>query len=160
MKKVKVSSSFTVYENISELPEIEQKVMQKAINMLDNVYAPYSGFYVGSGVMTKSGNIYGGCNQENASYPLCICGERVALFNAGANEPKTPITLLAIVCHNPKKRIEMPVSPCGACRQVISEFEKRHNHPFPIILKGDSDLIYRLDSGAELLPFSFDSTYL
>ncbi len=160
MKKVKVTSSFTEYNNITELPKEEQQVMQKAIDMLENVYAPYSEFYVGSGVMTESGNIYGGCNQENASYPLCICGERVALFNAGANEPKSPIKILAIVCHNPNKNIEMPVSPCGACRQVISEFEKRHNQSFPILLKGDTDLIYRLDSGSDLLPFSFDSTYL
>jgi len=160
MKNVKVTSSFTIYDNISELPEVEQEVMQKAIEMLDNVYAPYSGFYVGSGVMTNSGTIYGGCNQENASYPLCICGERVALFNAGANEPKTPIKLLAIVCHNPNKRVEKPVSPCGACRQVISEFEKRHDQSFPILLKGDSDMIYRHESGNDLLPFSFDNTYL
>lgn len=160
MKNVKVTSSFAIYENISELPIEEQNVMNKAIEMLANVYAPYSGFYVGSGVMTMNGTIYGGCNQENASYPLCICGERVALYNAGANEPKSPIKLLAIVCHNPKKKVEKPVSPCGACRQVISEFEKRHNQSFPILLKGDSDLIYRLESGTDLLPFSFDNTYL
>lgn len=160
MKNVKVTSSFTVYENIQELSIDERIVMQKAIDMLQNVYAPYSRFYVGAAAMTTEGNIYGGCNQENASYPLCICGERVALYNAGANEPNTPIKLLAIVCHNPNKKVEQPVSPCGACRQVISEFEKRHNQPFPILLKGDTDIIYRLESGAELLPFGFDNTYL
>lgn len=160
MKKVKVTSSFNIYNNISELPAIEQTAMQKAIDMLKNVYAPYSKFYVGSGVITESGNLYGGCNQENASYPLCICGERVALFNAGANEPHTPIKILAIACHNPRNKIEEPVSPCGACRQVISEFEKRHNQSFPILLKGDSDLIYRINSGADLLPLGFDSSYL
>lgn len=160
MKSVEVTSSFTIYENISELSEVEQAVMQKAIEMLDNVYAPYSGFYVGSGVMTNSGSIYGGCNQENASYPLCICGERVALFNAGANEPRTPIKVLAIVCHNPNNKVEKPVSPCGACRQVIAEFEKRHNQTFPILLKGDSEMIYKLESGSDLLPFGFDNSYL
>jgi cytidine deaminase len=160
MKKVKVFSSFTIYETLSELPEIEQSVMIKAMQMLENVYAPYSEFFVGSGVMTNSGNIYGGCNQENASYPLCICGERVALYNAGANEPQSPIKILAIACHNPKNEIKVPVSPCGACRQVISEFEKRHNQSFPILLKGDTDLIYRIESGSDLLPLGFDSTYL
>ena len=160
MKNVKVTSSFTVLDNLSALTAEEQEVMTKAIDMLANVYAPYSGFYVGSAVLTESGSIYGGCNQENASYPLCICGERVALFNAGANEPKTPIKLLAIVCHNPKNKVDKPVSPCGACRQVISEFEKRHKQSFPILLKGDSDTIYKLESGSELLPFSFDNTYL
>jgi len=160
MKNVNDTSSFTIYDNISELSEHEQVLMQKAIDMLENVYAPYSQFFVGSAVMTNNGNMYGGCNQENASYPLCICGERVALYNAGANEPKEPIKLLAIVCHNPNKKVEKPVSPCGACRQVISEFEKRHNQSFPILLKGDTDLIYKLNSGSDLLPFGFDSTYL
>jgi len=160
MKTVKVTSSFTIFENILELPEVEQQVMQKAINMLKNVYAPYSNFFVGAAAMTTKGSIYGGCNQENASYPLCICGERVALYNAGSNEPQSPIKILAIVCHNPNKSVLKPVSPCGACRQVISEFEKRHNQSFAILLKGDTDMIYRLESGSELLPFSFDNTYL
>jgi len=160
MKEIKETSSFEVYENINKLTSIEQKVLQKAIDMLDNVYAPYSEFFVGAAAMTDTGNIYGGCNQENASYPLCICGERVALFNAGANEPKTPIQLLAIVAHNPKKYIEKPISPCGACRQVISEFAMRHKHDYPIILKGDSDIVYKIKSTKDLLPFGFDSEYL
>lgn len=160
MKKVEVTSSFTVFESIDQLSKEEKTVMQKAINMLENVYAPYSNFFVGSAALTESGSIYGGCNQENASYPLCICGERVALYNAGANEPKSPIKILAIVCHNPNKMVEKPVSPCGACRQVISEFEKRHNQSFPILLKGDTDAIYKLNSGSQLLPFGFDNTYL
>ena len=160
MKSVKVTSSFQVYERFDQLDELEQRVMKKAIKMLENVYAPYSNFYVGAAAITESGTIYGGCNQENASYPLCICGERVALFNAGANEPNTPIKLLAIVCHNPSKFLETPVSPCGACRQVISEFEKRHSKSYPILLKGDSDVIYKVESGTDLLPMGFDGSYL
>ena len=160
MKEVKVTSTLKVYKNLSELTSMEQTVMQKAIDMLKSVYAPYSGFFIGAAVLTDQGNIYGGCNQENASYPLCICGERVALYNAGANEPNTPIQLLAIVSHNPKKFIDEPISPCGACRQVISEFAMRHEQDFPILLKGDADMIYKLDSTSELLPFGFDSKYL
>jgi len=160
MKNVEVTSSYTVFDSINELSSFEQQTMQKAIEMLDHVYAPYSEFQVGSAVMTQSGSIYGGCNQENASYPLCICGERVALYNAGVNEPKTPIKVLAIACRNPHKKIEKPVSPCGACRQVISEFEKRHEQTFPILLKGDSDIIYKIASASTLLPFGFDDSYL
>ncbi|MEM9545297.1 MAG: cytidine deaminase [Bacteroidota bacterium] len=160
MKKVRLDTAYTVFENLDELSNNEKVVMLRAIEMVKNAYAPYSGFFVGAAAMTSSGKIYGGCNQENASYPLCICGERVALFNAGANEPESPILLLAIVCHNPKKKIEAPVSPCGACRQVISEFEMRHKQSFPILLKGDADTIFKLDSGSDLLPLGFDSTYL
>ena len=160
MKKIEVTTDIEVYDSIQDLSTEEQLVMKKAIDMLQNAYAPYSEFYVGAAVLTNSGNIYGGCNQENASYPLCICGERVALFNAGANEPNTSIALLAIVCHNPENIIKNPVSPCGACRQVISEFEKRHNQTFPILLKGDVDTIYKVASGQDLLPLGFDSSYL
>jgi cytidine deaminase len=160
MKEIKVTSTVTVYDDMSQLSSIEKTVMQKAIDMLDNVYAPYSEFYVGAAVLTNTGNIYGGCNQENASYPLCMCGERVALYNAGANEPNIPIKTLAIVVHNPKKFIDKPISPCGACRQVISEFAMRHKQDFPILLKGGGDMIYRLSSSDELLPFGFDSKYL
>lgn len=160
MKEIIVTSTISVYDSMSKLSSIEQTVMQKAIDMLDNVYAPYSEFYIGAAALTDEGNIYGGCNQENASYPLCICGERVALYNAGANEPKTPIQMLAIVSHNPKNFIDKPISPCGACRQVISEFAMRHKQDYPILLKGDSDIIYRLKSSRELLPFGFDSRYL
>ena len=160
MKEKQVTSTFKVYDSISELSALEQAAMRKAIDMLDHVYAPYSEFYVGAAAMTDQGTIYGGCNQENASYPLCICGERVALYNAGANESKTPIKMLAIVSHNPKKFIDKPVSPCGACRQVISEFAIRHGQDFPILLKGDGDMVYKLDSSKELLPFGFDSNYL
>ena len=160
MKDVKVTSSFIIYESLKELSSEERLIMEEAIKMLENAYAPYSNFFVGAALMTQNGSIYRGCNQENASYPLCICGERVALFNAGAEEPNVPIKALAIVCHNPAKRIESPVSPCGACRQVISEFEKRHNQTFPVLLKGDAETIYKFSSGRELLPFGFDSTYL
>lgn len=160
MKEIKESSSYEVYQNINELTPIEQAALQKAIDMLDSAYAPYSEFYVGAAAVTDQGSIYGGCNQENASYPLCICGERVALFNAGANEPKTPIKLLAIVAHNPKKFIANPISPCGACRQVISEFASRHEQDFPILLKADTDEVYKIKSTKDLLPLGFNSSYL
>lgn len=160
MKKHEVISTYTSYDSMNQLGSEERILMDKAIEMLDAVYAPYSEFYVGAAAMTVNGKIYGGCNQENASYPLCICGERVALYNAGANEPKTAIKMLAIVSHNPNKFIDRPVSPCGACRQVIAEFENRHDSPFPILLKGDGDEIYKMKSAASLLPFGFDAEYL
>ena len=69
MKTVKVTTSYEVFQNMEQLPQQEQELMQKAIQMLDHAYAPYSNFFVGSAALTQDGNMYGGCNQENASYP-------------------------------------------------------------------------------------------
>jgi len=160
MKKVKLNVEFEVYDSLLELQEEEQTTMRHAILMLDKAYAPYSNFHVGSAAMNNNFEIYGGCNQENAAYPLCICGERVALYNAGAHDHKTPIKTLAIVCHNDKKPVEEPGSPCGACRQVIAEFEHRFNQEIVILLKGDSDKIYRFKSIKDLLPLGFEPNVL
>ena len=159
MKNINSIASYILYDSINDLKEDEQLLIRKAILMVESAYAPYSNFYVGSAAMTDSGSIYVGCNQENASYPLCICGERVALFNAGANEPNTPIKMLAVVCHNPNNPVENPASPCGACRQVIAEFEQRHKQSFPVFIKGDSDKIIQIDSG-DLLPIGFNASFL
>ena len=159
-KTISYSSEIVVLDSMDELTPINREAMQKAIEMLDRAYAPYSNFKVGAAAVTSTGNVYPGCNQENAAYPLCICGERVALYNAGANEHDVPVVSLAIVCKSPEKLIEHPVSPCGACRQVISEFEVRHSQSIDIFLKGDTEQIYVLKGAASLLPFLFDSTYL
>lgn len=157
---VNFESKLEVIASTNQLSEMEQKAMQSAVEMLDKAYAPYSNFYVGAAAVSATGAIYPGCNQENASYPLCICGERVALYNAGAYEHDVPVVLLAIVCRSKDKAVPKPVSPCGACRQVITEFEERHGQSMVILLKGDGDTIYRVASGSKLLPFLFDGSYL
>ncbi len=158
--KMEKSNLYDVFQGYQDLPQEEQTVFLKAKEMISSAYAPYSGFFVGSAVLTESGNIYVGCNQENAAYPLCMCGERIALYNAGANEPQTPIKLLAIVCSNQEKSVISPATPCGACRQVIAEFEARHHAPFPILLGGDGDAIWKISSGHLLLPLSFGPDFL
>lgn len=160
MKKEQIQTNYSTFSSIEELESDEQLVINKAIQMLDAVYAPYSGFYVGAACMTLSENIYGGCNQENASYPLCICGERVALANAGSYEPRTGIKILAVVTHNPKNPVNTPASPCGACRQVLAEYVQRHKQDFVVLLKGDTDLIYKIESVSDLLPLAFDADFL
>ena len=126
MNTIQSTFTYKVYESTDELSSEDKQLMESAIDQLKNAYAPYSSFHVGASVRLTDGDTFVGCNQENASYPLCICGERVALYNAGANKPNVPIEALAITIKNMKARIEKPVSPCGACRQVISEFEFRH----------------------------------
>lgn len=79
-------------------------------------YSPYSKFRVGSAILAESGKIYGGCNVENASYGLCNCAERTAIFTAAAAGERT---VRAVVVYTPTPE---PTMPCGACRQVINEF--------------------------------------
>lgn len=122
---------------------MKQELLNAALSARECAYAPYSKFLVGAAVLAKSGKIYTGCNIENASYGLTVCAERNALFSAvGAGERE--FTALCVVGDT-----EAPVSPCGACRQVMAEFKV----PCIILanLKGDVKE-YTLE---ELLPYGF-----
>lgn len=145
---------------MEEMSNDDRQLMLTAIAQLEKAYAPYSQFHVGAAARLLDGEIFIGSNQENASYPLCMCGERVALYNAAANKPEIPVEALAITIKNQKSTIDKPVSPCGACRQVISEYEFRHNHKIRILLKSDGDEVYELDSVADLLPMGFNGSFL
>ncbi|MEC1548335.1 cytidine deaminase [Bacillus rugosus] len=92
-----------------------QELITEAIKARDMAYAPYSKFQVGAALLTKDGKVYRGCNIENAAYSMCNCAERTALFKA-VSEGDTEFQMLAVAADTPG-----PVSPCGACRQVISE---------------------------------------
>ncbi|QFY82650.1 cytidine deaminase [Bacillus subtilis] len=92
-----------------------QELITEALKARDMAYAPYSKFQVGAALLTKDGKVYRGCNIENAAYSMCNCAERTALFKA-VSEGDTEFQVLAVAADTPG-----PVSPCGACRQVISE---------------------------------------
>lgn len=143
-----------------DLTSDDKALLDAATKMLDFAYAPYSGFHVGAALRLNNGEIFPGCNQENASYPLCMCGERVALYNAAANRPNHPVHTLAIVVRNPGNPVESPASPCGACRQVITEYETKYGQPIRLLLKAESNIVYALPSGASLLPLGFNNSYL
>lgn len=102
-------------------PDVQQRLLQAARRALENAYAPFSRFQVGSAVLTAGGGIYTGCNVENSSYGLTICAERAAVFAAVAAEgPEMKISAIAVRArHNGR---DQAASPCGACRQVIFEF--------------------------------------
>lgn len=123
-------------------------LLKKAQEASKNAYAPYSNFLVGACVLTKSGNTYVGCNMENASYGMTICAERNALANAIANG-ENDIEAIAIYSPNMKNCL-----PCGACRQVIFEFQK--DDEIKIITESENDARnYNICSINELLPGGF-----
>ncbi len=123
-------------------------------------YAPYSRFNVGAAVRLSDGTIITGNNQENAAYPSGICAERTTLFWANAQHPDKAVVAIAIAARTEQGELPVPIPPCGACRQVILETEKRFNTPIRIILFGTKESYLLEDGVKSLLPLSFDSDFL
>jgi cytidine deaminase len=122
-----------------------QELIQEAKKGRDMAYAPYSKFQVGAALLTKDGKVYRGCNIENAAYSMCNCAERTALFSAYA-EGKHDFQMLAVIADT-----DRPVTPCGACRQVISELCPRDMTVVLSNLKGEVQQM----TVEELLPGAF-----
>lgn len=141
---------------IDELSVDEQVLVNNAINATSHSYAPYSHFSVGASVRLENGMIINGSNQENAAFPSGICAERTALFAAGATHPDVPVTTLAIAARGTDGQLtDEPISPCGACRQVMVETEKRAGTPLRILLYGRR-AVYVIDGIKQLLPLTFN----
>jgi cytidine deaminase len=126
-------------------PAEREQLIEKARQMLERAYAPYSKFHVGCALVTEAGNVYTGCNVENASYGMTICAERSAITAAVAAEGPA-MKLRAVVVLN---SAAMPCSPCGACRQVIFEFGPKAQ----VIYQGNGALVEATID--QLLPAGF-----
>jgi len=152
----------TLYKNHKKLPANIAKLIKKANNQTKLAYAPYSNFYVGAALLLDDGKIIVGCNQENASYPLCICAERVALYTYGARYAhKTKIKAIAVTAHYPTKPLTEPCMPCGACRQVIEEYESRQNRPMDIYVTAlGLDTVVKIKGIHKILPAAFQQENL
>jgi len=155
MKEINITS---IIEELSydELTEMDQKLINNAKESTKNSYAPYSKFSVGAAVLLNNNEIISGSNQENAAYPSGLCAERTTLFYANSRYPNVPVKTLAIAARTENGFIDEPIPPCGACRQVILETEKRYKQPIKIILYG-SKKIYIIKGINALLPLSFDA---
>ena len=121
---------------------------------LGNSYSQYSQFCVGAALRLEDGTIIKGANQENAAFPVTMCAERAAIFNAQSNLPQLAITHIAIAAKNNDGFTREPVTPCGSCRQVMLEMEHRYKRDITVYLCG-RDKVYRIDSVKDLLPLSF-----
>lgn len=125
-----------------------------------NSYAVYSNFNVGAAVRLDNGVIVKGSNQENAAYPSGLCAERTTLFWANSQYPENAVLAMAIAARTDKGELPMPIPPCGACRQVILETEKRFGKAIKIILFGAKESYIIEDGIKALMPLSFDSAFL
>lgn len=152
MKK-NLTLSYTEYRDLSELTQDDIDLILKAENNLVNAYAPYSHFKVSAVVVFQDGTVFFGTNQENAAFPSGLCAERVALFSAKSNFPNKNVDSIFIVTEHQN---EYPFSPCGACRQVLIEYELEQKQPIRVVLKSGNSKIWMFNSVKEILPFAFN----
>ena len=138
---------------LDELSVADRELIEPAMKATDNAYAEYSHFYVGAALRLANGRIVIGANQENAAFPSGLCAERTAVFSAQANFPDQSIEALALVARNDNGLIDNPVTPCGACRQVLLGVEERYGLPMRILMYGKSG-VYSVGSAKDLLPLS------
>ena len=127
------------------MEDIDNKLADLAKEIAKKAYAPYSKFRVGAALISESGNIYTGCNIENAAYPATICAEDVAVFKA-ISEGETKIDTIAVACIDAES--DSAIFPCGLSRQRLSEFNTEH----VVVVHKDTFKKYTFD---EILPFDF-----
>ena len=137
------------------MPEDVAALLQQAINVRLNAYAPYSRFHVGAALLLDNGKIVIGSNQENAAYPSGLCAERVAIFHAGAVYPDAKILKMAITAASEQRVVSEPIPPCGGCRQSIAEYELKQDEPIEIWFMGETGPVYKSESLRNLLPMVF-----
>jgi cytidine deaminase len=155
MKKEEVRFGYDVYESIDSLPAADKQLLQSARAITAKAYAPYSNFWVGAVAKLNNGEMVSGTNQENASYPVGICAERVLLGAAAMLHTNIPIETMAIAYDNKNGNSEHPVSPCGMCRQYIAEYESRTQQPIRLLLSGMKGKVFVIEKASLLLPLSF-----
>ncbi len=150
-----LSIAYDVYQSNNELEANDAALLQRAIDATSIAYAPYSNFRVGAAALLENGEIVVGSNQENASYPVGLCAERVLLSAVSSVYPGVSIKTMAISYRSESGLSNRPISPCGVCRQTLVEYEARLKHPIRLILGGMEGKIWVIPAAGSLLPFGF-----
>jgi cytidine deaminase len=153
-KEIKII--YSEYESLEGLDEQDRALAEAAVEASESSYAPYSGFNVGAAVMLEDGEIIKGSNQENAAFPSGLCAERTAMFYANASRPDKAMIKIAIAARQNGQLCCSPVSPCGACRQVMAQYQTKGRRNMEILLIG-SEKILKFQKVDDLLPLIFDS---
>lgn len=159
MKK-ETSILYEVIGSQNDLNEAEKKLFHAAFQAREKAYAVYSKFYVGCAILLENGEIITGSNQENAAYPSGLCAERTTIFWTSANYPGVKIKKLFVIGAPKDAVTSTPIPPCGSCRQSILEYEVKQKEAIEIYFASLDGEIYKTSSIKDLLPFSFDASYL
>ena len=160
MEKKEIKISYSIYQHSNELDTADFAMIQNALEAVKSSYSPYSKFAVGAAVRLANGKIVKGSNQENGAYPSGLCAERIALFAAGSQYPGVAVESISITAKTENRTHLQPVVPCGACRQVMIEYENKQNSPMRVVLHGENDSCFVLDNATSLLPLSFKADFL
>ena len=155
MEKKILTIPYEEYASIEELGEADRTLLEAAVDAMKGSYAPYSHFNVGAAVRLANGTVVKGANQENAAYPSGLCAERTAMFAASAQNPGVPFEAIAVVCARNGSLMLNPGSPCGACRQVMAQYERLAMKPLRIIL-GSGGPILAFTGVESLMPLIFN----
>ena len=150
----------TFFDHLEDLDAESKYLVHKAKEATQLSYSPYSKFQVGAALMLEDETVVVGANQENASYPLSMCAERVAIYNAACHYPGKTIHKMAIVAHKKNHKELSGGTACGACRQVMLEFELRQKKPIEVIMLGQDKKWIKCPSVQSLIPFSFNPSNL
>ena len=150
-----IKIAFKEYRSLTELDSADSDLCLDAVKALNNSHSPYSKFRVGVAMRLQSGKVIYASNQENVAYPSGLCAERVALFYWGANHPDDPIETMAITAQTDEFQLTKPVTSCGACLQVLAEYEKKQDKQIKIILYCANGPIWVIKGIQNQLPFLF-----
>lgn len=160
MKKKTIGLPIQIYTDASKLSAADARLLQAAREATQQAYAPYSKFHVGAVALLANGLTLAGTNQENASYPVGICAERVLLSAISSVHPNEPVVAMAISYHNLQGESNHPISPCGICRQTLAEYEQRTGTGIRLILGGLEGQVWVIERAGQLLPLSFTASDL
>ena len=156
MVKKQFTIDYEEYVSVEEMSSADRDLCRAAVEALGGSYAPYSHFHVGAAVRLSDGTVVKGANQENAAYPSGLCAERTAMFAAGASHPDEDIVSIAVVARQDGRICSSPAAPCGACRQVMAQYQTKSGKPMSVILVG-AERIWKFACVDDLLPLIFDN---
>jgi cytidine deaminase len=138
----------------------DQELLLAAKAALSHSYSPYSNFKVAAAARLEDGTVVTGWNTENASYPMCLCAEPATLAAAASQRPGMAVVAMAITVKSASHVLDQPASPCGSCRQQLTEHEGRFGQPMRLILRGEEGPVFVFDTAEDLLPFGFSGKLL
>lgn len=156
MTEKNIRIDYLEFSSMEELAPEDRELALAAVQAIKGSYAPYSGFNVGAAARLSNGRIVIGANQENAAFPSGLCAERTAMFSAGASYPGEDILSIALAAGSDGNLTHDPATPCGACRQVMAQYQSKSGKPMSVIMVG-SGKIWKFEKVDDILPLIFDS---